>query len=121
MNTELQATTDAGRRFVALAEQHAADFATRADQHDREASFPFENIEALQESGFLAGPVPEEFGGRGVSSAHDLMVAMSRLGRGCASTAIAANMHMAAAWETARIWRWREQAEPAIAQAVEGL
>jgi alkylation response protein AidB-like acyl-CoA dehydrogenase len=121
MNTELQATTESGRKFVALAEEHATDFATRADQHDREASFPYENIEALQASGFLAGPIPEEFGGLGVSSAHDLMVAMSRLGRGCASTAIAANMHMAAAWETARIWRWRDQTEPALAQAVEGL
>jgi alkylation response protein AidB-like acyl-CoA dehydrogenase len=121
VNTELQATTDAGRKFVALAEEHAADFATRANQHDREASFAYENIEALQTSGFLAGPIPEEFGGFGVSSALDLMIAMSRIARGCASTAIAANMHMAAAWETARIWRWREQVDPAVAGAVEGL
>ncbi|MEX1253034.1 MAG: acyl-CoA dehydrogenase family protein [Dehalococcoidia bacterium] len=121
MNSELQATTDAGRRFVALAEEHAADFATRADQHDREASFPHENIKALQESGFLAGPVPEEFGGLGVQTLHDISVGMSRLSRGCASTAIAANMHIAAAWEMSRIWRWRAQAAPGMPEAVEGL
>jgi alkylation response protein AidB-like acyl-CoA dehydrogenase len=121
VNTELQADTEQGQRFVELAEQHAADFATRADQHDREASFPHENIAALQESGFLAGPIPEEFGGMGVPSLHDLAIGMSRLGRGCASTAIAANMHMAGAWEMSRIWRWREQAPPGMAEAVQGL
>jgi alkylation response protein AidB-like acyl-CoA dehydrogenase len=121
MNSELQATTEAGRKFVSLAEEHAADFATRADQHDREASFPHENIAALQESGFLAGPIPAEFGGMGVNTLHDISVGMSRLGRGCASTAIAANMHIAAAWEMSRIWRWREQAAPGMAEAVEGL
>jgi alkylation response protein AidB-like acyl-CoA dehydrogenase len=121
MNTELQASTEPGRKFVALAEEHAADFATRADQHDREASFPHENIAALQESGFLAGPIPQEFGGLGVASILDVAIGMSRLGRGCASTAIAANMHMAGAWEMARIWRGRESAEPAVAQAVQGL
>jgi alkylation response protein AidB-like acyl-CoA dehydrogenase len=121
MNTELQANTDAGRKFVALAEEHAADFATRADQHDREGSFPFENIEALRESSFLAASVPEEFGGMGVPNLHDISVGMSRLGRGCASTAIAANMHMAAAWEMLRIWRWREHAPPGQEEALRGL
>ncbi len=121
MNTELQATTEAGRKFVALAEEHAADFATRADQHDREASFPHENIEALQASGFLAGPIPEEFGGLGVASVLEVAIGMSRIARGCASTAISANMHMAASWETARIWRWRDRVDPALAQAVEGV
>jgi alkylation response protein AidB-like acyl-CoA dehydrogenase len=121
VNTELQATTEQGRTFVTLAEEHAADFATRADQHDREASFPHENIQALQESGFLAGPIPEEFGGMGVDTLHDISVGMSRLGRGCASTAIASNMHIAGAWEMSRIWRWREQAPPGMAEAVQGL
>ena len=121
MNTELQATSEAGRKFVALAEEHAADFATRADQHDREASFPHENIKALQESGYLAGPIPAEFGGMGVPSLLEVSIGMSRLGRGCASTAIAANMHMAGACEMSRLWRWREQGDPAMVPALQGL
>jgi alkylation response protein AidB-like acyl-CoA dehydrogenase len=121
MNTELQATTEAGRKFVALAEEHAADFATRADQHDREGSFPHENIEALQESGFLAAVIPEEFGGMGVSSLQDIAIGMSRLARGCASTAIAANMHIAGTWEMSRLWRWRDHGDPAIVPVLEGL
>jgi alkylation response protein AidB-like acyl-CoA dehydrogenase len=41
-------------------------------------------------------PVPVELGGLGVSSAHDLVVASSRLARGDASVAIGVNMHLVA-------------------------
>ena len=44
---ELQARTDAGRDLVGLAERLAADFATRAAEHDRDGSYPFENVCAL--------------------------------------------------------------------------
>ena len=121
MNAELQATTEAGKRFVALAEEHAADFATRADQHDREGSFPFENIEALRESGYLAGPVPTDLDGMGAESPHDVMVGMSRLARGCASTAIAANMHIAFVAAASRIWHHRDKDTAGTAVAAEGL
>lgn len=46
MDLEVMPLTEAGRRFVALAEEHARDFATRAERHDREGNFPVENIEA---------------------------------------------------------------------------
>lgn len=38
----LQPVTESGRRFVSLCEQHANDFAARAEQHDRDGSFQFE-------------------------------------------------------------------------------
>ena len=63
MDFELKPLTASGRHLVALAERHAADFATRADQHDREGSFPSENIEAMQRSGMMAACVPAELGG----------------------------------------------------------
>ncbi len=66
MDFALLPSTAAGARFISFAEQHAADFATRADQHDREGSFPFENIEAMQRSGVMAACVPAELGGMGV-------------------------------------------------------
>src|SRR6516162_3459143 len=94
MDFALLPSTASGSRFVSLAEQHAVDFATRADQHDREGSFPFENIEAMQRSGVMAGCVPEELGGMGVESLHDTMLGINRLGRGDGSTAIATAMHV---------------------------
>lgn len=105
MYGELTPITEAGRRFVALAEEHAADFATRAAEHDREGSFPFENFEAMKKSGFMAGPVPEEFGGLGLFSVYDMGVGLSRLGRGDGSTAIAANMHLTSVWTIHRLLR----------------
>lgn len=50
MDFALQPYTEAGQRFVTLAEHHAADFATRAAAHDRDGSFSFENIAALQQT-----------------------------------------------------------------------
>src|SRR5687768_1710318 len=91
---ELRPATEAGRRLVALCEAHAADFATRASAHDREASFPAENIAALQRSGVMAAAVPEEMGGLGVVSACDLALGINRLARSDGATAIAANMHV---------------------------
>jgi alkylation response protein AidB-like acyl-CoA dehydrogenase len=105
MQYELEAITESGRRLVALAEELAADFETRADQHDRDGSYPFENIEALKRSGFFTAAIPEACGGLGVESAHDVLVASSRLARGDASVTIGVNMHLANTVNIARSWR----------------
>ena len=96
MPIELSAHTDTGARLVALAEELAPQLAARAARHDRDGSYPFEAIEALKAAGYFAAPVPIALGGLGVSSAHDLVVASSRLARGDASVAIGVNMHLVA-------------------------
>ncbi len=105
MNFELRPITEPGVRLVALAEAHADDFATRAEQHDRDGSFPFENITAMAKSGVMAACVPQEFGGLGVESVHDYVLGINRLGRGDGATAIAANMHIFRPWRLTRAWR----------------
>jgi alkylation response protein AidB-like acyl-CoA dehydrogenase len=96
MPIELTAHTDAGGRLVAVAEQLSGQLAARAAQHDRDGSYPFEAIDGLKAAGYFAAPVPVELGGLGVFSAHDLVVASSRLARGDASVAIGVNMHLVA-------------------------
>ncbi len=96
MPIELTAHTDAGARLVAVAEQLSEQLAARAAEHDRDGSYPFEAIDALKAARYFAAPVPVELGGLGVSSAHDLVVASSRLARGDASVAIGVNMHLVA-------------------------
>jgi alkylation response protein AidB-like acyl-CoA dehydrogenase len=81
---------------VAIAEELAENLAARAAEHDRDGSYPFKAIDALKATGYFAAPVPVELGGLGVSSAHDLVVASSRLARGDASVAIGVNMHLVA-------------------------
>src|SRR5258706_10623306 len=104
MDFELVPSTEAGARLVALAETHAADFARRAEQHDREGSFPFENITAMQQSGVMAACVPAAFGGLGVESIHDYVLAINRLGRGDGTSALLANMHNFRTWFITRTW-----------------
>ncbi len=55
------------QQFLKLAATHAEDFKTRVVQHDRENSFPFENVEALKASGYTNLTVPVELGGGGAT------------------------------------------------------
>ncbi|MCA9822626.1 MAG: acyl-CoA/acyl-ACP dehydrogenase [Dehalococcoidia bacterium] len=79
-------------RLLERARTHAADFATRADEHDRENTYPLENIQALKDSGYAHMTMPKEFGGEDVGLL-DLCACQEQLGQGCAGTAIAINMH----------------------------
>jgi alkylation response protein AidB-like acyl-CoA dehydrogenase len=96
MPIELTARTDPGARLVAIAEHLAPQLAARAPEHDRDGSYPFEAIDALKAVGYFVAPIPVDLGGLNVSSAHDLVVASSRLARGDASVAIGVNMHLVA-------------------------
>ena len=91
---ELTAKTETGARLVALAETLAEDLASRAGAHDREATYPHAGIAALKRAGYFAAAIPAEYGGLGVTSVHDVLVASSRLARGDASVAIGVNMHL---------------------------
>ena len=82
--------------LVALAEELSEGLAAHAAEHDLDGTYPFEGLDALKAAGYFAAPVPVELGGLGVSSAHDLVVASSRLARGDASIAIGVNMHLVA-------------------------
>ena len=112
----LQPLTETGAGFVDLAEQHATEVAARADEHDRDGSFPREAFEAMKASGFLAAPIPTEFGGGGLTSVHDLGVAINRLARGDGSVAIAANMHLTFGLIGARMLRGAREAGDAEAE-----
>jgi alkylation response protein AidB-like acyl-CoA dehydrogenase len=73
--------------------QLAADFATRAAQHDREASHPVENYAALRRAGLYALNIPAELGGAGVGLLG-YSLAAEELAQGCPSTALSFNMHL---------------------------
>ena len=121
MTHKLQARTEAGGRLVALAEVHAADFATRAAKHDREGDFPFENLAELQASGYLYAPVPEAYGGMGVESVHDVLVASSRLAEGDPSLTLGVNMHLVTLMSMARMYAVASTREDAKRAAAAGL
>jgi alkylation response protein AidB-like acyl-CoA dehydrogenase len=78
---------------LALAEELAGELAGRAAEIDREGRFPSENIELLKERGYLRLPVPAELGGSEVDL-ETMCEAQRILAGGCASTALAVNMHL---------------------------
>ncbi len=80
-------------RFVGLAAELGAQFAARATEHDRDNSFVEDNFRALRDSRYTALAVPTELGGLG-ATLRQVCYAQATLARGCASTALAINMHV---------------------------
>jgi alkylation response protein AidB-like acyl-CoA dehydrogenase len=65
----------------------------RAAEYDRTGEFPVTNYERMRETGYLRAPVPTELGGLGADIVQ-MALAQQALARGCASTALAVNMHL---------------------------
>ncbi|MGI8926545.1 MAG: acyl-CoA dehydrogenase family protein [Tepidiformaceae bacterium] len=80
-------------RLLERARTHARDFALRADEHDRDNSFPFENYEAMKASGYSTMTLDPKYGGEGVNLL-ELCACQEQLAQGCSGTAIAVNMHI---------------------------
>ena len=91
--TTMASPTERTQRLLTLAGELADDFATRADEHDQQNTFPFENFDRLKETGYTNLPIAEELGGLG-GSLLDFCLCQERLAQGCASTALAVNMHL---------------------------
>ncbi len=85
--------TDEQRRLQERCRRLALDFATRAAQHDREATHPIENYRALRDAGLYSLNVPVELGGHGVGLLG-YSLAIEELAQGCPSTALSFNMHL---------------------------
>jgi alkylation response protein AidB-like acyl-CoA dehydrogenase len=106
---------------VELAGRLAEEFAERAPEHDRENTFPAENWPVMAEAGYLALTVPEELGGFD-ADLGELLLAQERLAQGCASTALAVDMHLTTAASFRSSWRETrdERAESFLRRAATG-
>jgi alkylation response protein AidB-like acyl-CoA dehydrogenase len=95
--------------WLAVATDLAADFATRAADHDANDTFAAENYAKLREAKIFSAPVPAELGGGGATFAQNCAIIRS-IARGCGSTALAYSMHSHLL--QALIWRHRHGAVP---------
>jgi len=86
--------TPARRELVARMAETAAPFAKRAIDHDRDATFPYDNWTDLKAAGLLGICVPVEAGGLGGDFVA-YALASEELGRHCATTGLTFNMHVA--------------------------
>ncbi|HZT87091.1 MAG TPA: acyl-CoA dehydrogenase family protein [Stellaceae bacterium] len=81
------------RELIALAGGLARErFAPRAERHDRDATFPFDDYADLRRAGLLGLCVPERYGGLGADFETYCLVA-EQIAQGHASTALTFNMH----------------------------
>ena len=81
------------RELIALARRLARErFAPRAERHDREASFPFDDYADLRSERLLGLCVPTRYGGLGADYETYCLVS-EQLAQGNASTALTFNMH----------------------------
>jgi alkylation response protein AidB-like acyl-CoA dehydrogenase len=113
----LDATPDVFARANAL----ASEFAGRAARHDRDASFPFENFDALSEAGLLALTVPAALGGHG-AGARDAARIIGIFGKADPSTALVLSMHYIQHLVMARSSHWPARLARKLArEAIEGV
>ncbi|HEV7607287.1 MAG TPA: acyl-CoA dehydrogenase family protein [Steroidobacteraceae bacterium] len=111
---------DSTPAFFNCAKLLASEFAARASQHDRDASFPFENFKELSEAGLLALTVPAALGGLG-AGALDAARIIGIFGKADPSTALVLSMHYIQHLVMARSTRWPGRLSRKLArEAVEG-
>lgn len=104
------------QQFLKLAAAHAEDFKTRVSRHDRENTFPFENIEAMKASGYINMTLPAELGGGG-ANLLDFILAQEQLARGDGPTAVAINMHLFNVAVRADLWRLGDEKQRSFLEA----
>ncbi|MDD2611053.1 MAG: acyl-CoA dehydrogenase [Giesbergeria sp.] len=105
-----------------IAQTLAVEFAARATQHDREASFPFENFSDLHHAGLLALAAPRALGGQGASLAH-LGEVIGAIGQGDPATALVLTMQYIqhrSMGQHGKIWP-EHLARQLVQEAVEGV
>lgn len=71
----------------------AETFKSRAEAMDREAKFPFDNIEELKQSKYTALTVPQEYGGLDISL-YEMVRLQEQLATGDGSTALSIGWHL---------------------------
>ncbi|MGD9891870.1 MAG: acyl-CoA dehydrogenase family protein [Dehalococcoidia bacterium] len=76
-----------------LSEDQLLRFGERASVYDRENRFFAEDFEELREAGYLRMPIPESFGGLGMTLAQ-VCQEQRRLAYHAPATALATNMHL---------------------------
>lgn len=102
---------------IEAVEEKAQPFTKRAEQHDEDGTFPFENFQDLKEIGYQALPVPEKYGGLGISL-YELVRLQEALGKADGSTALSIGWHMGITKNLGENNAWNEATYKAVAEDV---
>jgi alkylation response protein AidB-like acyl-CoA dehydrogenase len=107
--------------LIARARVVAGPFAARAEGHDRDGSFPFENFEELFKSGLLSLTIPVALGGSG-AGVQTVARVLQIIGQADPSTALVLSMHYIQHFIMARSERWPVRLSRRLAcESIEGI
>lgn len=105
------------RERIALADELAAGFARYAQQHDRDASFPHANFDAIRAAKLHLLTVPQAYGGWG-ASLPEAVVVLERLAHGDGATALVFAMHVQVLGSAGESRAWPEDRFAAVCREV---
>ncbi|TWB06288.1 3-sulfinopropanoyl-CoA desulfinase [Bradyrhizobium stylosanthis] len=91
---EMKLSSEQAKLRAAARELAESEFAPKAAEVDRTESYPFNNVAALKEAGFMGYTIPKEYGGRG-GSFFEAALIIEEMARVCGATgriAVEANM-----------------------------
>lgn len=87
-------TTPEGQQLLDILEPHLPRIAEASADHDRDGTFPVEAFRALAADSVLSATVPRSFGGLGLSSVHDVALAVMRVAEADAAVALCLHMQL---------------------------
>jgi alkylation response protein AidB-like acyl-CoA dehydrogenase len=102
-----------------LAQGLARDFAARAAEHDRDATFPHENFAALHRAGLLGLTVRRRDGGAEADLAQ-VAALVGAIGRGCPATALVLAMQLIQHKSVAQGEAWPERVRERLGRGAAG-
>lgn len=112
----LLTTSSFEERNQILAETVEA-FSNRADKHDLEGSFPFENFNDLRAINYHALTVPKKYGGLGISL-YEMVRHQETIAMADGSTALSIGWHMGITKHLGENQVWQEEKYRAFAKEV---
>lgn len=80
------------KKVIELCKELSKDFATRADEHDKNRTAPEENYQKFKGNGLFGIAIPESYGGLGIGFLG-YVASIIEIAKGCAATANSFNMH----------------------------
>lgn len=113
----LPPTHSAGRELIERLTPHVESLSKQAEARDRDAGFPFASFDLLREIGWIAAPIPREYGG-GECSLADLVAAQTALARIDMALAFSCGMHLMSVGSERSNLNWPEQIRERIFRSV---
>jgi len=98
-------------------EATSQSFFKRAQQHDEEGSFPFENFKDLISIGYQALTIPQKYGGLGISL-YEMVRHQETIAKADGSTALSIGWHMGITKHLGENQIWTEEKYAAFAKEV---